>query len=107
MNILNNFSIFFIYLDYTSILFLLGICGILINRRNILLMLLSFELTFFSSSLNFIIASSFLNNVFGSVYGIFVIIIVVADTAIALSLIVLVYRNAKSVSINYLITLRG
>lgn len=107
MHILNNFSLFFVYLDYTSALFLLGICGVLINRRNIILMLLSFELTFFSSSLNFIIASSFFSNVLGSIYGIFVIIIVVADTAVALSIIVLIYRNAKSVSINYLITLRG
>ncbi len=107
MSVLNNTNLFFLCMNYTSILFMLGICGVLINRRNILLMLLSLELTFLASALNFIITSSLSNNPLGSIYGIFVIIMVVADTAIGLSLIVLIYRNSKTVSINYLITLKG
>lgn len=103
----NQFGVFIACLDYTSIMYLLGVCGILINRRNILLMLLSLELTFLSSSLNFIITSVLLNIPSGSIYGIFVIMVVVADTAIGLSLVVLVYRNAKSITISSLITLRG
>jgi len=80
---------------------------LLINRRNILLMLLSLELTFLASSLNFIISGSILNLILGPIYGILVILIVVADTAIGLSLVVLVYRNSITASLNSLITLRG
>lgn len=69
-------------LDYTSILFLFGICGLLINRRNFLLMLLSLELCFFSGALNFIMSSCLLDANSGFIYGIFVILLVVADTAI-------------------------
>lgn len=77
-----NIIFLLLCLDYTSIVFLLGFTGLLINRRNILLMLLSLELTFLASSLNFIISGSILNLVLGSIYGILVILIVVADTAI-------------------------
>lgn len=103
----DNLILLILSLDYTSIMFLLGFCGLLINRRNILLMLLSLELTFLASSLNFIIFSTLLSSPIGSIYGILVIIVVVADTAIGLSLVVLVYRGSKMVSLNSLITLRG
>src|SRR5689334_4303529 len=102
-----NIVFLLLCLDYTSIMFLLGFCGLMINRRNILLMLLSLELTFLASSLNFIIAGSLLNFLLGSIYGILVILVVVADTAIGLSLVVLVYRNSINASVNSLITLRG
>jgi len=94
-------------LDYTCLLFILGICGLVINKRNILLMLLSLELTFLSSALNFIFAGYFLNLFLGAVYGVLIILVVVADTAIGLSLVVLVYRGSKTASVNSLVTLRG
>lgn len=100
-------SLFVLCLDYTCILFILGLCGLIINKRNILLMLLSLELTFLSSSLNFIFASCFLNLFLGAIYGILVILVVVADTAIGLSLVVLIYRGSKAASVNSLVTLRG
>jgi NADH-quinone oxidoreductase subunit K len=94
-------------LDYTCILFLLGLSGLIINKRNILLMLLSLELTFLASALNFIFAGYFLNIFLGAIYGILVILVVVADTGIGLSLIVLIYRGSKTASVNSLVTLRG
>ena len=102
-----NILLLFLCLDYSSIIFLLGFCGLLINRRNILLMLLSLELTFLASFVNFIIVSSLLNLLLGSIYGILVIIIVVADTAIGLSLVVLAYRGSKTTTVSSLVTLRG
>jgi len=95
------------FIDYTCLIFILGISGLIINRRNILLMLLSLELGFLSSALNFIFAGYFLNLFSGVIYGILIILIVVADTAIGLSLNVLIYRGSKTVSVNSLITLRG
>jgi len=94
-------------LDYTCLLFILGLSGLIINRRNILLMLLSLELTFVSSALNFIFAGYFLNLFLGAIYGILIILVVVADTAIGLSLVVLIYRGSRTASVNSLVTLRG
>jgi NADH:ubiquinone oxidoreductase subunit K len=70
-------------------------------------MLLSLELTFLASALNFIIAGSLLNMMLGYIYGILIILVVVADTAIGLSLVVLVYRGSKIANVNSLISLRG
>jgi len=70
-------------------------------------MLLSLELTFLVSVLNFIFAGVFLNNIFGCIYGVLVILVVVADTVIGLSLVVLGYRGSKEATFNLLITLRG
>jgi NADH:ubiquinone oxidoreductase subunit K len=70
-------------------------------------MLLSLELTFLASALNFIIAGSLLNMMLGYIYGILIILGVVADTAIGLSLVVLVYRGSKIANVNSLISLRG
>jgi len=88
-------------------LFLLGLCGLLMNRRNILLMLLSLELCFLSSSINFIISNSILNLWSGTIYGILIILVVVADTAIGLSLVVISYRNSRCANVYSFITLRG
>jgi len=107
INLTDNSLSILLCIDYTSIIFVLGLCGVVINKRNILLMLLSLELTFFASSLNFIFAGCFLHFFLGGVYGIFVILIVVADTAIGLSLVVLIYRASKLASVNSIITLRG
>jgi NADH-quinone oxidoreductase subunit K len=85
----------------------LGLCGLIINKRNILLMLLSLELTFLASAINFLLAGFFMNVFLGGIYGILVILIVVADTALGLSLVVVVYRGSRYSSVNSLVTLRG
>lgn len=103
----NTFLSLLLCLDYTSTLFFLGFIGLIINRRNLLLVLLSLELTFLSSSLNFIFAGGLLNMSLGYLYGVLVILIVVADTAVGLSLIILTYRNSKQVTMNSFSSLRG
>jgi len=103
----NDVTLFLFCVDYTCIIFLFGFSGVIIARRNVLLMLLCLELTFLVSVLNFIFAGAFLSNIFGSIYGILVILVVAADTAIGLSLVVLGYRGSNEASFNFLITLRG
>lgn len=102
-----NLLFLLVHLDFTTLLFLLGFIGLIINRRNLLLMLLSLDLTFLASSLNFIFSTSFLNTFLGFVYGIFILLLVIADTAIGLSLVVLVYRGSQTANIHSLISLRG
>ena len=95
------------FLDFTTILFFLGFVGLVLNKRNFLLMLLSLELTFLASALNFIFAGFFLNIFLGSLYGILIILVVVADTAVGLSLVVLCYRSSIVSTASVLISLRG
>ena len=103
----DNIVLLLFCIDYSALLFFLGFTGVLINRRNILLMLLSLELTFLASALNFIFADALLNLWLGSIYSVFIVLVVVADTSIGLSLVVLVHRGSKVASVNSLITLRG
>lgn len=102
-----DFILLLLYLDYTSILFILGFCGLIINRRNILLMLLSLEITFLASALNFIFISSLLPIILGFIYGILIILIVIIDTVFGLSLVILSYRSSKFSTLNTLTSLRG
>jgi len=104
---IESFITVLLCLDYTLLLFLLGLAGLLLNKRNLLLMLLSLEFTFLASALNFLFISNLFHFFLGSIYGIFIILVVVADTAIGLSVVVLCYRSSKRASVNGLITLRG
>lgn len=96
-----------LYLDYTSILFVLGFSSLLINRRNFLIMLLSLEITFLASALNFIFFSSFLSLFTGVLYGILILLIVIIDTVFGFSLIICSYRSSKFSTLNTLTILRG
>lgn len=91
-----------LYLDYTSILFVLGFSSLLINRRNFLIMLLSLEITFLASALNFIFFSSFFSLFTGVLYGIFILLIVIIDTVFGFSLIICSYRSSKFSTLNTL-----
>jgi len=102
-----NLVALFLCLNYSAMLFLIGIVGLIINRRNLLLMLLSLELTFLSSALNYLFVSSLINLLVGSIYAVLIIIMVVADTTIGLSLVVLAYRGSKIATVGSFITLRN
>lgn len=97
-----DFIILLLYLDYTSILFILGFCGLIINRRNILLMLLSLEITFFASALNFIFLCAIVPFFGCVIYGLLILLIVIIDTVFGLSLVLFCYRSSKVSTLNTL-----
>lgn len=104
---LESYSLLFLGLNLNLFLFLISLLGILYNRRNLLLTFLCLELIFFSVSLNFIFFGFFSFIFLGYVYGLLVITIAAAETAIGLSLLVIFCRLSGKVSFDCLITLRG
>ena len=96
-----------ICLNFSSILFVIGLVGIVWNKKNILIMLLCIELMFFAVSLNFIFLSLYTYTILGQIFCLFILTIVTAETAIGLSLLVIAYRLNNKINYESLITLRG
>lgn len=102
-----DFSLFLICLDISTTIYLLGILGVIINRRNFLITLLSLEICFFCNCFIFILTGIFMHNVNGFIYGILVIILVVLDTVLGLSILIINYKVSRKDCIRGIVTLRG
>jgi len=88
-------------------LFFIGLCGIMLNRKNIILMLMSIELMLLAINLNFIIFSVFLDDVIGQIFALLILTIAAAESAIGLAILVLYYRVRGTVSIEYINLLKN
>jgi len=97
----------FLTLNLSSCLFILGIIGIVWNKRNLILMMLSIELMFFAISLNFIFFSIYNWNLIGYLYALLIVTTAATETAVGLGLVMVAYRLESEVSYDSLITLRG
>jgi NADH-quinone oxidoreductase subunit K len=87
------------YLSVSSILFILGITGIYLNRKNIIIMLMSIELMLLSVNLNFIIYSTYLDDIMGQVFALYVLTVAAAESAIGLAILVVYYRIRGTISV--------
>jgi len=94
-----------LFLNIVIILF--SFFGILINRRNLIILFLCLELIFLSISLNFFFIAFFLNNPIGYIYGFIVIILAAAESVIGISLLVILFRVSGRISFDSLTTLRS
>lgn len=95
------------YLIVAGILFVIGLAGLFANRRNILIMLMSIELMLLAVNTNFIAFSAFLNDVSGQVFVFFILTVAAAEAAIGLAILVVLFRNRRSLDIEQLDTLKG
>jgi NADH-quinone oxidoreductase subunit K len=89
------------------LLFLTGIFGILLNRRNILVVLMCIELILLSVNLNFVIFSVYLDDFLGQIFSLFILTIAAAESAIGLGILILYYRIRGNISISEVATLKG
>ena len=94
------------YLNVTITLFLLGIWGIVLNRKNIIILLMSIELMLLSINLNFITFSVFLDDLMGQVFALFVLT-VAAESAIGLAILVAYYRVRNTIAVEDVSMLRA
>lgn len=92
---------------FPYILFIISILGIIINRSNIILLLISIEVMLISISLNFLVLSSSINNFTGLIVAVFVITVAAVESAIGLSIMISFYKVKGSVSIRFLNLLKG
>lgn len=95
------------YLTVAAILLTLGIFGILINRKNVIIMLMSIELMLLSVNINFVAFSYFLSDLVGQVFALFVLTVAAAEAAIGLALVVVFFRNRGSIAVEDVNMMKG
>ncbi|MBT7542805.1 MAG: NADH-quinone oxidoreductase subunit NuoK [Gammaproteobacteria bacterium] len=95
------------YLVFSALLFCISVAGIFINRRNILLLLMSIELMLLSINTNFIIFSHYSNDITGQVFVFFILAVAAAESAIGLAIIVSLFRLKNSLDIDTISNLKG
>jgi len=95
------------YLVVAAILFTLGVAGIILNRKNIIVILMSVELILLSVNLNFVAFSQSLSDLTGQVFALFVLTVAAAEAAIGLAILVAFYRNRGTIAVEDINTLKG
>jgi NADH-quinone oxidoreductase subunit K len=95
------------YLMVAAILFGLGLAGIMVNRKNIIVLLMSIELMLLAVNTNFIAFSHFLGNNVGEVFVFFILTVAAAEAAIGLAILVVMFRQSGTIEVDKLDTLKG
>lgn len=95
------------YLILSSLLFGISAMGIFMNRKNVLILLMSIELMLLAVNYNFVAFSRFMDDLSGQVFVFFILAIAATESAVGLAIIVLIYRNRKSINIKELSELKG
>lgn len=95
------------YLTVSAILFALAIAGIFINRRNLILLLMCIELMLLAVNFNFIAFSRYLGDETGQVFVFFILTVAAAEAAIGLAILVVLFRNRRSINVQELDTMKG
>jgi NADH-quinone oxidoreductase subunit K len=95
------------YLTISAILFALAIAGIFINRRNLILILMCIELMLLAVNFNFIAFSRYLGDETGQVFVFFILTVAAAEAAIGLAILVVLFRNRRSINVQELDTMKG
>ncbi len=95
------------FLIVAAILFGLGIAGMIVNRKNIISLLMSIELMLLAVNTNFIAFSHFLGNNTGQVFVFFILTVAAAEAAIGLAIMVVLYRKVDTIEVQKLDTLKG
>ena len=95
------------FLTISIILFLIGILGIFLIKKNIIIILMSIELMLLSININFIIFSVYLDDITGQIFALFILIVAAAESAIGLAILVVYYRIKGIISINFINSIKG
>jgi len=95
------------YLSLSAILFAMSVIGIFLNRRNLIVMLMAIELMLLAVNLNFVAFSHYLGSMSGQVFVFFILTVAAAESAIGLAILVVLFRNRSTVSVEELDTLKG
>ena len=94
-------------LAVAAILFTLGILGIFLNRKNVIIILMSVELILLSVTINLVSFSSFLNDIVGQIFALLVLTVAAAEAAIGLAILVVYFRNRGSIAVEDINLMKG
>ncbi|KQM35044.1 MULTISPECIES: NADH-quinone oxidoreductase subunit NuoK [Rhizobium/Agrobacterium group] len=95
------------YLTVSAILFTIGIFGIFLNRKNVIVILMSIELILLAVNLNLVAFSWVLNDMVGQVFALFILTVAAAEAAIGLAILVVFYRNRGSIAVEDVNMMKG
>jgi NADH-quinone oxidoreductase subunit K len=95
------------FLAVGAILFALSVIGIFLNRRNLIVLLMAIELMLLAVNMNFVAFSHYLGDMHGQVFVFFILTVAAAESAIGLAILVLLFRNRSSISVEELNSLKG
>ncbi len=95
------------YLVLSAGLFVIGFFGIFLNRRNVIVILMSVELMLLAVNINFVAISTELNDYTGQIFSLFILSVAAAEAAIGLAILVVYYRNRASIAVDTISSMKG
>jgi NADH-quinone oxidoreductase subunit K len=95
------------YLTVAAVLFTLGVFGIFLNRKNVIIILMSVELILLAVNLNLVAFSAFLGDLTGQIFALLVLTVAAAEAAIGLAILVVFYRNRGSIAVEDINLMKG
>jgi NADH-quinone oxidoreductase subunit K len=95
------------YLSVAAVLFTLGIFGIFLNRKNVIIILMSIELILLSVNINMVSFSSFLGDITGQIFALLILTVAAAEAAIGLAILVVYFRNRGSIAVEDINLMKG
>ena len=95
------------YLTFSAIIFSIGVIGIFLNRKNIIVILMSIELLLLGVNINLVSFSIFLNDLSGQIFTLFILTVAAAEAAIGLAIIVIYYRKTGTIRVEDINSLKG
>ena len=95
------------YLTVAAMLFTLGVVGIFLNRKNVIIILMAIELMLLSVNINLVAFSSFLQDLTGQVFTMFILTVAAAEAAIGLAILVVFFRNRGSIAVEDINEMKG
>ena len=95
------------YLFLGAIIFTLGVLGIFLNKKNLIIILMSIELILLSVNINFIAFSAYINDISGQIFAMLTLTVAAAEAAIGLAIIVIYYRNKGSIRVEDIHGMKG
>jgi len=95
------------YLAVAAALFVIGIFGLFLNRKNIIILLMSIELMLLGVNINFVAFSTYLNDYVGQIFTLFVLTVAAAEAAIGLAILVCFFRNKGSIDVEDVNVMKG
>jgi len=95
------------YLILAAILFCISVVGIFLNRKNLIVLLMAVELMLLAVNMNFVAFSSYLNDIHGQLFVVFIMTVAAAEAAIGLAILVVLFRNLSTIHVDDLDSLKG
>ena len=95
------------YLTVAAVLFTIGVLGIFLNRKNIIVILMSVELILLAVNINFVAFSAYLGDLVGQVFALFILTVAAAEAAIGLAILVVYFRNRGTIAVEDVNLMKG